>query len=152
MDILNPDKFFEAFPHLDRTIKPHSPHTSTYNCIAFALGFEDKSWWPVEEQNTDAYWPRDSCPRTDTISTFIATFAKLGFEPCTHEHSEDGYEKIALFTDETGEPTHAARLCSNETWASKCGGNVDIEHKLRELEGPAYGKVTMFFRRHRKTP
>jgi hypothetical protein len=148
MDIYNPERFFADFPNLPKPVNLKSPHTRAYNCIAFALGFENKPWWPPVE--TDTYWPA-GCPREETVSAFEAAFATLGYKPCSHERLESGYEKIALFTDEIG-PTHAAIQLPNGIWASKCGGNVDIEHKLRDLEGPVYGKVTMFFRRHRKTP
>ncbi len=147
MDILNPNGFFAAFPRLDRTIEPKSIDTPTYNCIAFALGFENKPWWPPVE--TDTYWPA-GCPPEPTVAAFECAFATLGYKPCSRGRLESGYEKIALFTDENG-PTHAAIQLPNGIWASKCGSNVDIEHKLRDLEGPVYGKVTMFFRRHRKS-
>lgn len=154
MDIYNPERFFAIFPNLPKTVKVTSPHTvrrpdiPSYNCIAFALGFKDKWWWPPME--TDTYWPAD-CPPEPTVSAFECVFATLGYKPCSHGRLESGYEKIALFTDENG-PTHAAIQLSNGVWMSKCGDNVDIEHQLRELEGPSYGKVTMFFRRPGQTP
>jgi len=147
MDIINPDEFFAHFPRLPKTIKPKSQSTPIYNCIAFALGFENKPWWPAA--GTDAYWPA-GCPQEVTVSAFAAAFATLGYEPCSYGHLESSYEKIALFTDEN-EPTHAARQLQSGIWVSKCGSNVDIEHKLKELEGPLYGKVTMFFYRHRRS-
>ena len=151
MDIYNPDGFFASFPNLSKPVNVKSPYTRGrqdiphYNCIAFALGFKDKWWWPPVE--TDTYWP-PSCPSEVTIPSFEATFATLGYKPCSHGDLEFGYEKIALFADKN-EPTHASIQLSNGVWMSKCGDNVDIEHKLRELEGPTYGKVVMFFRRVR---
>lgn len=152
MDIYNPEGFFANFPNLPKHVDVKSPYTvgrrdiPHYNCIAFALGFTDKPWWPPVE--TDTYWP-PGCSPEETVAAFEAAFAGLGYKPCSNELLESGYEKIALFTDENV-PTHAAVQLPNGIWASKCGGNVDIEHKLRELEGPLYGKVTMFFHRVRK--
>lgn len=145
MHIFNPERFFSNFPRLDKATQPTSRYTPRYNCIAWALGFDDRPWWPAKP---DMYWPRD-CPDEPTISAFTAAFATLGYEPCDDWCLEKGYEKIALYVNANG-PTHAARQLKNGCWTSKCGGNVDIEHKLRDLEGPLYGKVVMFFRRLKK--
>jgi hypothetical protein len=142
MDIYNPERFFADFPNLPKPVKLKSPYTRAYNCIAFALGFKDKPWWPAE---LDMYWP-PNCPPEPTVSAFECAFATQRYKPCSHGRLERGYEKIALFTRENT-PTHAAIQLSSGVWMSKCGGNVDIEHKLRELEGPLYGEVTMYFRR-----
>jgi hypothetical protein len=130
------------FPQLSRSTRPASPPTPTYNCIAWALGIDDRWWWP---QNADAYWP-PACPEEVTIIAFQAAFAVCGFEPCENGRLKNGYEKIALYAK--GDlPTHAARQLRSGRWSSKCGQNVDIEHKLRELEGEKYGQVVMYFRR-----
>jgi hypothetical protein len=135
------------FPQLSRSSKPASPATTTYNCIAWALGLNDRWWWP---QNPDAYWPL-TCPEEVTIPAFKAVFAVFGFEQCKDGRLENGYEKIALYA-KWNQPTHAARQLRSGQWTSKCGRNVDIEHKLRELEGEKYGHVVMYFRRARSHP
>jgi len=60
---------------------------------------------------------------------------------------EDGWEKIAIFADEQGEPLHAARQLPSGRWTSKLGADVDIEHDLAALEGDLYGKVACFLKR-----
>lgn len=135
------------FPQLNRSAKPTSPASPIYNCIAWALGINNRWWWP---QNPDAYWPM-VCPEAVTIPAFQSAFSVCGFEPCKKGQLEIGYEKIALYA-KGNQPTHAARQLRNGRWSSKCGQNVDIEHKLRELEGEKYGKVIMYFRRPRPNP
>ena len=131
------------FPRLNKSTKPTSPATPVYNCIAYALGQVDRWWWP----HHDAHWPL-ACPLEETIPVFQAAFRVFGYEKCENDQLEIGYEKIALYAKDN-KPTHAARQLSNGRWTSKCGQNVDIEHKLRELEGKKYGKVAMYFRRPR---
>lgn len=140
-EILNPHVFFRDFPLLDVNIEPSSRASRVYNCIAYALDFENCCWWP----HKDAYWP-PGCPDEATIESFECAFATQGYEPCCDGNLQEGYEKIALYADTKG-PTHAAKQLSDGRWSSKCGQNVDIEHKLNELEGPCYGRIVMFFHR-----
>jgi hypothetical protein len=140
-EIIKPLKFFRAFPNLNVNIESSSRATRVYNCIAYALDFENCCWWP----HKDTYWPPD-CPKEATLESFVCAFAKQGYEPCKDGNLQKSYEKIALYADTNG-PTHAAKQLSNGQWTSKCGQNVDIEHELRELEGPCYGRIVMFFRR-----
>lgn len=142
MDIPNPDEFFEDFPRLKKLPRPFtikSPVDRKYNCIAWAVGVNDQLWWPY------AFWPK-GCPREETVSAFVQAFATLGYKPCSDGRRERGYEKIVLYATED-DPTHAAKQLSNGWWTSKIGKNVDIEHKIKDLEGPCYGKVAMYFRR-----
>lgn len=143
MDIINPEQFFRDFPRLNKAIQPTSPDTKKYNCIAWAVGVDDRPWWP--DAKPDMYWP-PGCPEESTLSAFKATFASLRYEVCDDGNIESGYEKIVLYA-KGNEPKHAARQLKDGRWWSKCGKNVDIVHKLEELEGPCYGNVAMFFRR-----
>jgi len=142
MNIYNPQRFFKAFPRLDKSVSPASPYDPKYNCIAWALGMNDRCWWP---KPPDGYWPLGVSEETK-ISAFEAMFAIFGYEQCDSGRLEAQYEKIALYA-RNGIPTHAARQLRNGRWTSKCGSDIDIEHKLKDLEGPAYGKVALFFRR-----
>jgi len=142
MRIYNPQGFFSAFPRLDKSTRPASPYSPAYNCVAWALGMTDRWWWP---RRPDAYWP-PGCPEEPSISAFKVAFAIFRYEPCPSGRLESDYEKVALYA-KGNEPTHAARQLRNGRWTSKCGKNVDIEHKVKDLEGRRYGSVIMYFRR-----
>jgi len=147
MRISNPREFYRNFPRLAKSPLPFtvaSPVDMRYNCIAWVVGENYRWWWPSPE----GYWPKD-CLSEITVSAFKRALATLGYEPCSHGRREMGYEKIVLYTLDN-EPTHAARQLSNGRWTSKLGKNVDIEHKVKDLEGPCYGKVAMYFRRPRE--
>ncbi len=58
-----------------------------------------------------------------------------------------GFEKVALFVDAAGMPTHAARQVNSGAWTSKLGNSEDIEHELRALEGDIYGTVRLILKR-----
>lgn len=60
------------------------------------------------------------------------------------------YEKIAIYVDDSGDPSHAARQTSSGKWTSKIGELEDIEHgSLSDLEGEAYGTVAQIMKRPR---
>ena len=71
----------------------------------------------------------------------------LGFVPCADESLEPGFQKVALFADPAGMPTHAARQLASGHWTSKLGQAEDIEHELRALKGEIYGAATLFLKR-----
>lgn len=140
-------------PHIEHifpAIKKHgyqitSPSTSSYNCIAWAVGNDLRWWWP--DPLMTSYWPHD-IPREETITTFIEAFATLGYTKCNDETYEVGYEKIAIYINQQGIPTHAARQLKNGKWTSKLGKLQDIEHNnLEGLAGNEYGIVGVYLRR-----
>jgi hypothetical protein len=120
-----------------------------YNCIAWAAGKKDNFWWPRPERGY--YWP-PGLPREqlgqETLGNFINAFETEGFEVCGNGRFKNGFEKVAIYVDGNGHPTHAARLLSSGLWSSKLGDDEDIEHfKLNSLEGRAYGTVAVFLKR-----
>lgn len=70
---------------------------------------------------------------------------------------EAGIEKIAIYVDANGVPTHAARQLADGTWTSKLGEWEDIQHKtLEAMEdsrglGLGYGKVKLILKRQAAT-
>jgi hypothetical protein len=122
-----------------------SPRNNDYNCIAWAAGVTDKWWWPGSNP-ARSYWPA-VVARERTQTVFIAAFALLGYALCAHAEVEASHEKIALFADTAGLPTHAARQLPSGRWTSKLGTAEDIEHELRDLEGALYGAVVVIMRR-----
>jgi hypothetical protein len=120
--------------------------TPAYNCIAWAAGSNNRWWWP----NEHAFWP-PTAPRQETLEAFRAVFMLFGYTVCELEDFEEGWEKIAIFVDDSGTPTHAARQLEDGLWTSKCGSAEDIKHELHDLEEHegegGYGHVACIMRR-----
>ena len=90
-------------------------------------------------------------PHIFSVEACIQAFASIGYVPCDTAHLEPGYEKVALYADEFGDPTHAARQLESGRWTSKMGDLEDIEHaSARSVEGPLYGRAVAFLRRLRR--
>lgn len=139
------DDLESVFPQLSRSAYSiTSPPTPEYNCIAWAAGDTERWWWPVA--GSYAYWP-SNVPVQETLDAFIQTFVTLGFMPCDDSQTEQGYEKVALYVDLNGKPTHAARQLPQGRWTSKLGQGQDIEHDLDGLTGSVYGSVAQILKR-----
>ena len=121
-----------------------SPETTSYNCIAWAYGDDTKWYWP--DSSNSYYWP-ENVPREETIDSFILLFKNIGFEICTNEDFEPGYNKIAIYCNNTQNPTHAARQLETGLWTSKLGPYVDVSHTLYSLSNGSYGNVIVFMKR-----
>jgi hypothetical protein len=128
-----------------------SDATEDYNCTAWAAGIMHQWWEPVDPPDPTGriYWP-EGAPPNDKIPSVIAAFACVGFVDCKDDGSlEQGFEKIALYTD-VDDYLHAARQLENGKWTSKLGELEDIEHDAPEdLAGPAYGNVSIYMKRKR---
>ena len=138
------------FPNLTET-----NHTKTseedlgYNCIAWAAerGASDEEWWWPRVEEEGYYWPA-SVPRRATVECFVEAFRTLEYEPCSSGEREAGWQKVALYVDDRGTPTHMARQLADGQWTSKLGGDEDITHAtLEALEGPLYGQAEYYLRR-----
>jgi hypothetical protein len=121
-----------------------SPVSGEYNCIAWAAQEDDRWWWP--DRYGMYYWPADA-RREETLTAFVDAFRSFGYEACTSPGFEVGFEKVAIFTDQNGEPTHMARQLQNGSWTSKLGTLNDIEHDLYGVEGNEYAQVALILRR-----
>jgi hypothetical protein len=136
------------FPGLGTTtFRVTSNSDSVYNCIAWAAGVTNDWWWPLEDP-TEAHWPA-GVARVRSLDAFSAAFETLGYVTCLGEDLEPGIEKVALFANALGLPTHAARQLSDGRWTSKLGKGEDIEHDLHDLEGDLYGSVVLLMKRLR---
>jgi hypothetical protein len=140
------------FPNLRRgEYQVTSSESPDYNCIAHAAGKDDNWWWPDDEP---AYWP-DGLPKEETLEAFILAYESEGYSKSDPPNSEleAGFEKVAIYVDDKGVPTHAARQLANGEWTSKLGSWEDIQHKtLDAVEdssglGLAYGKVAVIMKR-----
>ena len=118
-----------------------------YNCIAWAAGKKDKWWWPSDDPCD--FWPIPKDRKNpDSVEQFIKAFESEGYRVCENERFENGLEKVAIYLDKDGDPTHAARQLPSGVWTSKMGKAEDIEHEtLRVVEGEIYGKAKHFLKR-----
>ncbi len=133
------------FPNLKSAVYSiKSPVSTLYNCIAWAANEDDRWWWP--DVNEQYYWP-DGVKREESLPAFIQAFSLLGYKPCKDSNLEPGFGKVAIYFDQNGKPTHAARQLSSGKWTSKLGRLEDIEHTLEGLENSDYGKVAQILKR-----
>lgn len=135
------------FPELegwDYSVTSENSHD--YNCIAWAAGEDARQWWPWGDDNT--YWPSDA-PCELSLDAFVKAYASIRYEVCDDEAYDPEYDKVALFADPSGCPTHAALQIDDLYWTSKLGKLHDIRHPLRALDGGRYGRVKLFMRRRK---
>jgi hypothetical protein len=131
------------FPALsDVQKKKTSDPDARYNCIAWAFGDTHNLWWPNKNRS---YWPVNAAGKP-ALTAFEEWFVVDGWVETQNCTFEPGFIKVALFT-KNGTPTHAARLMRNGLWTSKLGRDIDLSHKLRELEGPMYGTIYKLYRK-----
>ncbi|MBI5865352.1 MAG: hypothetical protein HZB38_12755 [Planctomycetes bacterium] len=121
-----------------------SPEDEEYNCIAWAADDNKRWWWPDPQEQ--AYWP-PFVPRVVSLEAFESAFRTLGYADRTDATLEPGTQKVAIFVNTHGRPTHAARQLSDGWWASKLGPQIDIEHELSAIQGPEYGTVAVVLAR-----
>lgn len=135
----------EFFPELSVTrYEITSPCDANYNCIAWAAGDLENWWWPIPIAMY--YWP-SGIAREETLDAFRLAFESRGYQVCDDGGLEDGFEKVAIYTNDAGMPRHAARQLQNGTWTSKCGEYWDISHELRGLHSKLYGREVLFMSR-----
>jgi len=139
------EEIAEIFPNL-KNYQITSPADYRYNCIAWAAG-DTKNWWQPSD-SPYLFWLRDD--KSDSLENCIEVFNILGFNDETDSASEPEFEKIALYIDADGLPSHAARQKENGFWTSKLGEAEEIEHDTPDaLEGETYGKVKIILKRPR---
>lgn len=150
------EAFYSPFPRLrgDKLFKITSPETDRYNCIAWAMGFDDR-WVDCCPHIEGHWWPPigvcDLAP-----NSLLKAFEYMKFTKCEGCASEDGYEKVALYmidtNFETGEKgpiwTHASRVLSEFECHSKRGASFDIHHRNGDVfEGSSYGSIYAYMKR-----
>lgn len=141
-----------AFKHLYPKLNAQdghvtSPDTVFNNCFAWAAGDKVNRW----EISRPHVWFTAS--KAETVENYLENYGYVGFEETDSCDYEEGFEKIALYVDKTGEPQHAARLLDNGSWTSKLGNLEDIEHKTLEcIECDVYGIATTFLKRPKGDP
>jgi hypothetical protein len=155
MRCLHLENLFENLGEHDYDHDDVSPALPRYNCIAWAAGDDQHRWWPAAWDKATYYWP-PHLPRhkfgEERLENFISAFEWLGYIRCYSPKFRNGIEKIAIFADSKGRPTHAARQLESGAWTSKCGPLEDITHyALFNVEGEkrGYGKAVAFLKKRR---
>ncbi len=141
------------FPNLRRgEYEKTSKNTAVYNCIAYAAEDESVWWWP--DHGVGIYWPV-GVSQEETIESFVHAYGSIGYVVCDDgcRNVEAGFQKIAIYVDDDGVPSHAARQLPSGCWTSKLGKAEDIRHNTLEaiesdpIMGLGYGKVALIMRR-----
>lgn len=143
------------FPNLRRDLyRKTSEKCFRYNCIAHAAETDDAWWWPGE--GVGIFWPKEIA-KEETIECFVQAYSSLGYVICAVQSRdvEAGFQKVAVYVDENGLPTHAARQLPSGEWTSKLGREEDISHLTLEALGDetdgsvGYGRVALILKRHK---
>jgi hypothetical protein len=136
------------FPNLANEMYcAESEQTDEYNCIAWAADDCD-NWWEPTSDPLDGHWPIPW--RAYHKDCYIEAFRVSGnYEICAVDFAlESSYEKVALYIDVNGRPTHMARQLSSGIWTSKLGKSWDILHQTPQgLENSRYGNAVVVMRR-----
>ena len=132
--LTRPDAFGKKL-ELDGNFYLTSPSTYLYNCIAYAMGMEDRwvdsadlpwHWWPPVHKGMNE-------------SDLIEAFRYFGFEECEMDDTIDAnYDKVALYRDANGW-THAARVVGDGVYHSKFGASYDGIHSRGDVLQAQYG-------------
>lgn len=142
------------FPDLefDGSFEVNSDPNYFYNCIGFAIGYEDVWIAPSPRKSIPWFWWPDSVPFDEDPNSLVATFQYFGFELCDNDSLEDGFEKVALYS-KNDNWKHAARIIGENIYHSKLGECYDIYHRggnvLEKASNPneSYGEPYMFMKR-----
>lgn len=157
----NRESLIHIFPKLefDREFSVVSPEDKGYNCIAWAMGFDDRWVDYIDDHSPKKWWPL-GVARDWNPDTLIDAFEAVGFEPWGMDDSiEEGYDKVALYkVNPFYEPVskewkqegwcHAARIVEQGVYHSKIGPSFDVKHRSGDLfAGTSYGEVYQIMRR-----
>lgn len=151
----NRQRLTEEFPALgtDPEFKVTSEATVRYNCIAWAMGFDDRWVAPpvVYEQGWSqddkkfVWWPEGVADSMDPTALKEA-FVRIGFEECEDAVPDNRYDKVRLYSY-NGEWTHASRIIDDNVEHSKCGELFDCRHSVGVFDKTYYGTGFAIMRR-----
>lgn len=146
------DKCIRHYPDLeyDSIFTVNSDEDMLYNCIAFAIGFQDI--WISAGRDVPWFWWPNHIPLDTNPNSLVETFKYFGFIECDDDLPEAGYDKVALYQKD-GSWTHAARIIEDGVYHSKLGESFDIFHRRGDVMNKAnnpiesYGIPFLYMRR-----
>lgn len=122
-----------ADPHFELT----SDATVRYNCIAFAMGFDDRWVQPHPDNRHFCWWP-DGATRDCTPDALCEAFESIGFLTAADDRYDPELDKVVLYS--LGNIwTHAARIVCPGVEHSKFGESWDGRHGSNLFDGTGYG-------------
>lgn len=141
------DKFGKALEN-DPNFKLTSEPTYRHNCIAFAMGMEDR--WVDVAQVPWHWWPPAPIPKDENQESLVKAFEYFGFERCDmNDQMEEGYDKVLLYSRE-GKWTHAALITRDGVCHSKFGESFDGEHSAGSVLEKEYGLPFQMMKREKE--
>lgn len=130
----------------DPNFKLTSAQTYRYNCIAYAMGMEDR--W-VDTLNVPWHW-WPPVKKDMSLDCLITAFEYLGFEACGMDDSiENDYDKVVLY-QKNNEWRHAARVLEANKYHSKFGESFDGTHSNGDVLEIKYGTPYQVMKRSRE--
>lgn len=115
-----------------------------FNCIAYSLDIFDR-WCGASEKS----WPYDILSRSSKLDNYIKYYNLSEYNVCDNDKYEFGYDKVALYVDNSNYVNHASKQNEN-MWRSKLGESFIIEHELEWLTGfdaDNYGNIGVILKR-----
>ncbi len=83
------------------------------------------------------------------VANVIKLYERLGFERCDSDETEEGFDKVALYSA-ASRFVHVARQLKDGRWTSKLGEHEDVEHDtLAVLLGGEFEAVACVLKRRR---
>lgn len=141
--LTRPDAFGDLLKN-DGNFVLTSEWTYRYNCIAFAMGMQDR--W-VDSSNIPWHWWPSTVNKGTKEEDLIAAFRYFGFEECEMDDTFDSiYDKVALYHDAVGW-THADRIVGEGVYHSKFGVSYDGRHSSGNVLSAVYGTPFLIMRR-----
>ncbi len=138
--------FFGVKLNADPNFKLTSAQTYRYNCIAYAMGMDDR--W-VDTLNVPWHW-WPPVKKDMSLDSLITAFEYLGFEACDMDDSiENGYDKVVLY-QKNDEWQHAARVVEVNKYHSKFGESFDGTHSSGDVLEIEYGNPYQVMKRSRE--
>ena len=123
-----------------------SPCSYYYNCIAFAMGMDDR--WVDIAHLPWHWWPPVS--KGNGEQDLVEAFRYFGFESCGMDDTLDrAYDKVALYQKDN-HWTHAARVVGDGVYHSKFGASFDGTHSRGDVLEKQYGEPFVIMRRRKE--
>lgn len=135
--------FGDSLKH-DAQFHVNSPETYSYNCIAWAMGMDDR--WVDHHETIPWHWWPSGVQRNLSRQALVDAFIALGFEEATNPEFEAGYDKVALYA-KGNEWSHAAKIIDDIRYHSKFGASNDAFHSGGDTLMQGYGSIFTYMRR-----